>query len=110
MNELTLAIAAAGAAAYVLVVRPWHLRRGGSEDGGRKPSPGDERVLDSRLHLTRAVRVRRAFTARFPNSTAALVIARARLRCPLSRRTHRRSTIRGHPYRIMDGRTSLGER
>jgi hypothetical protein len=45
MNRLALAFAAAGAAAHALVVRPWYLLWGASEDEVRKPSPGDERVL-----------------------------------------------------------------
>ena len=57
MKTTTLAIAAAAAAAYVLVVRPWYLRWGASEDEVRKPLPGDELVPDPKIQSTRAVTI-----------------------------------------------------
>lgn len=57
-HSLTItAIAAAGAAAYVLVVRPWYLRWGASEDEVRKPLPGDELVPQPKIQSTRAVTI-----------------------------------------------------
>jgi len=57
-HSLTItAIAAAVAAAYVLVVRPWYLRWGASEDEVRKPLPGDELVLQPKIQSTRAVTI-----------------------------------------------------
>lgn len=57
MKTITLAIAAALAAAYALVVRPWHLRWGASEEEARKPLPGDEQVPDPTIQSTRAVTI-----------------------------------------------------
>jgi hypothetical protein len=41
----------------VLVVRPWYLRWGASEDEVRKPLPGDELVPDPKIQSTRAVTI-----------------------------------------------------
>lgn len=57
MRSMTLAIAAALAAAYVLVVRPWYLRWGANEDEVKKPLPGDELVPDPKIQSTRAVTI-----------------------------------------------------
>jgi len=57
-HSLTItAIAAAVAAAYVLVVRPWYLRWGASEDEVRKPLPGDELVPQPKIQSTRAITI-----------------------------------------------------
>ena len=49
---------AAGLAAYVLVIRPWHLRWGAGESEARGPQPGDEVVSRPRFETTRAVTIR----------------------------------------------------
>lgn len=54
------AVAAAGAgalAAYVLAVRPWHLRWGATEEEVRRPLPGDELVSRPNVEATHAVTI-----------------------------------------------------
>src|SRR5918994_7083921 len=43
--------------AYALVVRPWHLRWGATEEGIAKPLPGDELVPNPAIESTRAITV-----------------------------------------------------
>jgi hypothetical protein len=49
--------AAAAAAAFVLVYRPWHLRWGATDDEVRLPMPGDDLVPEATFAPTRAVTV-----------------------------------------------------
>lgn len=48
---------AAGAALYVYVIRPWHLRWQTSPEEAAEPMPGDELVTDPAIRLTRAVTI-----------------------------------------------------
>jgi hypothetical protein len=47
----------AAAAAYVLVLRPWHLRWGASAGEARQHLPGDEIVPCPRMETTRAITI-----------------------------------------------------
>jgi hypothetical protein len=49
--------AAAGAAAYVLVVRPWHRRWGATDEEQEQPLPGDDLVSACNFHTTRAITI-----------------------------------------------------
>jgi hypothetical protein len=49
--------ALAAAAAYQLVIRPWHLRWGATDAEVRRPLPGDERVPNPVLQSTRAITI-----------------------------------------------------
>jgi hypothetical protein len=51
------AIAAAGAAAYALAIRPWHLRWGARDNELTRAMPGDEIIPDADCETTRAVTV-----------------------------------------------------
>lgn len=53
----TAGLAAAGAAAYVVAVRPWHLRFGTTPAEVVAALPGDELVPDADLVATRAVSI-----------------------------------------------------
>lgn len=48
---------AAGAAAYALVVRPWHLRWGATEDEVKRPLPGDDFIPEPKIAATHAVTI-----------------------------------------------------
>jgi len=50
-------VAAGLVAAYALVVRPWHLRWGATDDECREPLPGDELTRDVKLSSTHAVSI-----------------------------------------------------
>ena len=43
--------------AYALVVRPWHLRWGATDEEASKPLPGDELVSNPAIQSTRAITV-----------------------------------------------------
>jgi len=54
------ALAAAGAgalAAYVLAVRPWHLRWGATDEEVSRPMPGDELVAHPNVLSTHAITI-----------------------------------------------------
>jgi hypothetical protein len=54
-------LAAAGAAVaalYVLLVRPWHLRWGATDEEARGPLPGDDLLPSPKLQATHAVTIR----------------------------------------------------
>jgi hypothetical protein len=48
------------AAAYILVVRPWHLRWGATGQESRESLPGDDLIADPDLSATRAIAIRAA--------------------------------------------------
>jgi hypothetical protein len=48
------------AAAYILVVRPWHLRWGATGQESRESLPGDDLIADPDLTATRAIPIRTA--------------------------------------------------
>ena len=48
------------AAAYILVVRPWHLRWGATGQESRESLPGDDLIADPDLSATRAIPIRAA--------------------------------------------------
>lgn len=50
-------LGAAGVAAYVSVIRPWHLRWGADGDEIRRSLPGDELVPAPKLNATHAVTI-----------------------------------------------------
>ena len=51
------AIGTAALAAYWLIVRPWHLRWGATDDEVAKPLPGDELEPDPAIQMTRAITI-----------------------------------------------------
>jgi hypothetical protein len=51
------ATAAAGAALYVYVIRPWHLRWQTTADEATGPMPGDDLVTDPNITLTRVITI-----------------------------------------------------
>jgi hypothetical protein len=53
-------IGGAAAAAYILVVRPWHLRWGATGQESRESLPGDDLIADPDLTATRAIPIRAA--------------------------------------------------
>lgn len=53
----TLGAAAAGLAAYAILIRPWHLRWGTSKEELDMPLPGDELVKDPTLNATHAITI-----------------------------------------------------
>jgi hypothetical protein len=63
MRKRSLAVAAAGAAgvaalaAYVFVVRPWHVRWGATDEETREALPGDELVPGAEESVTHAVTI-----------------------------------------------------
>jgi hypothetical protein len=59
-KTLTVAVAAMGAgalAAYVLGLRPWHLRWGANEEEAREPLQGDELVPHPNVEATHAITI-----------------------------------------------------
>lgn len=52
-----LALAAIAVGTYALVIRPWHLRWGATDEEVSKPLPGDEIVPSPKLQATHAVTV-----------------------------------------------------
>jgi hypothetical protein len=48
---------AAALAAYVFLIRPWHLRWGATDDEVRRTLPGDDLVPNPRLNATHAVTI-----------------------------------------------------
>ena len=48
---------AAGLAAYVLVIRPWHLKWGATRSEAQGPQPGDAIVERPRIETTRAITI-----------------------------------------------------
>jgi hypothetical protein len=48
------------AAAYILAVRPWHLRWGATGQESRESLPGDDLIADPDLTATRAIAIRAA--------------------------------------------------
>lgn len=52
-----VAIAAAGAALYVYVIRPWHLRWQTTPEEATQPMPGDDLIAHPTITLTRAVTI-----------------------------------------------------
>src|SRR5215212_10505018 len=75
-------IGAAGALlpwVYLLIVRPWHMRWGATDEDVRKRLPGDELVPHPTLESTRAV------TVRTPGSQRSLY-RRCGRDCPFARR------------------------
>jgi hypothetical protein len=53
-----LAAGAAAVAAYALVVRPWHLRWGATDEEVARSLPGDERVPNPDLDATHAITIK----------------------------------------------------
>ena len=53
----TVAAAGAALAAYVFVIRPWHLKWGASADEARQQMPGDDLVPSPLLETTRAISI-----------------------------------------------------
>ncbi len=53
----TMAGAAAAAAAYALVIRPWHLRWGTKNGEAHRPLPGDDLVSHPQLNATHAITI-----------------------------------------------------
>ena len=53
----TLGAAAAGTLAYALLVRPWHLRWGATDQEAASEMPGDELLPHSRMQTTRAITI-----------------------------------------------------
>ncbi len=49
--------AAAGAALYIYVIRPWHLRWQTTPEEAIAPMPGDDLVADPTIRLTRAITI-----------------------------------------------------
>jgi hypothetical protein len=52
------AFATAATAAYVAVIRPWHLRWGSRGDEVDRPMPGDDLILLPRVKATHAITIR----------------------------------------------------
>jgi len=46
------------AAAYILVVRPWHLRWGATGQESSEPLPGDDLIASPDLTTTRVIPIR----------------------------------------------------
>ncbi|MHB8873666.1 MAG: hypothetical protein ACYC8T_08270 [Myxococcaceae bacterium] len=61
-----LAALGAGAGAYLLLVRPWHLRWGSTPEEVRLPMPGDDEVPNPILQATRAVTIDAPASAIWP--------------------------------------------
>jgi hypothetical protein len=57
---------AAGLAAYVVAIRPWHLRWGATEDEVQWPMPGDELVPDPKVKATHAITIHAPAAAVWP--------------------------------------------
>ena len=58
LKTLTAVIGGAGAlAAYVLLIRPWHLKWGATEEELEMPLPGDELVKRPKLNATHAITI-----------------------------------------------------
>ncbi|UBU18293.1 hypothetical protein [Nonomuraea gerenzanensis] len=53
----TTAALVAGAAAYLLLIRPWQLRWGATREEARAPMPGDEIAPRAHLQATRAITI-----------------------------------------------------
>jgi hypothetical protein len=59
LKTLTAVIGGAGAlAAYVLLIRPWHLKWGATEEELKMPLPGDELVEHPKLNATHAITIK----------------------------------------------------
>jgi hypothetical protein len=54
---IAVAIAAAGVAAYIYAVRPWHRRWGATDEEVDQPLPGDNLVPDANFETTRAITI-----------------------------------------------------
>lgn len=52
-----IAVGAAGLGAYVVTIRPWHLRWGATDDEVQRPMPGDELVPDPKIMATHAITI-----------------------------------------------------
>jgi hypothetical protein len=62
-----LAVAsAAGVAAYVLAIRPWHRRWGATDAEMSRSMPGDDLVKDANFHTTRAIEIDAPLEAVWP--------------------------------------------
>ena len=48
---------AAGAALYVYMIRPWHLRWQTTSEEAAKPMPGDDLIANPGIRLTRAITI-----------------------------------------------------
>lgn len=58
LKTLMAVICGAGAlAAYVLLIRPWHLKWGATEEELKMPLPGDELVKHPKLNATHAITI-----------------------------------------------------
>ena len=60
-NQIALGAAAAGMgaiAAYALMVRPWHLRWGATDEELTEPLPGDEVKSDAGDQVTHAITIK----------------------------------------------------
>lgn len=58
LKTLTAVIGGAGAlAAYVFLIRPWHLKWGATEEELKMPLPGDELVKHPKLNATHAITI-----------------------------------------------------
>jgi hypothetical protein len=58
LKTLMAVIGGAGAlAAYVLLIRPWHLKWGATEEELKMPLPGDELVKHPKLNATHAITI-----------------------------------------------------
>jgi len=58
LKTLTAVIGGVGAlAAYVLLIRPWHLKWGATEEELKMPLPGDELVKHPKLNATHAITI-----------------------------------------------------
>jgi hypothetical protein len=51
------AAGAAGVAAYVLAIRPWHLRWGASDEEVQQPMAGDELVSEPKIRATHGITI-----------------------------------------------------
>jgi hypothetical protein len=60
-SKKTLLLAALGSAvglsAYIIIVRPWHLRWGATDDELKTHLPGDDLVRDPKLNATHAITI-----------------------------------------------------
>jgi hypothetical protein len=67
LKTLMALIGGAGAlAAYVLLIRPWHLKWGATEEELKMPLPGDELVKHPKLNATHAITINAPVTEVWP--------------------------------------------
>jgi hypothetical protein len=57
-KQISVGLAATAAGAYALVIRPWHLHWGATEEEAHQPLPGDAWIPLPKMESTRAIAIR----------------------------------------------------